>query len=347
MKHGSLFSGIGGFDLAAEWMGWKNVFHCEIDPFCQKILKRHFPKSISYGDIKQTDFTIHRGGIDILTGGFPCQPFSLAGEGKGSDDNRYLWPEMFRVIREIQPAWVVGENVPGIFRKKFKLAFEDICTSLESEGYSLQIFNIPSASIGSWDKRNRVWFIAYNYRFGCNYEQEESEQSLQNKNRDNTIKEQGGDNQQCGVGESDTITSNFTQHGERELSIQQRGQDKTRNIDIDGKIKEHSDLKSTVGKCTRKTRPWRNGRPNKISDTYQSSLQGYSWNELTKGQKETIRRGGEANWKRNWIEVASELCGSNARIPNRVDRIKSLGNSVNPHAAFQIFKAIEIVNKYF
>ena len=114
MKHGSLFSGIGGFDLAAEWMGWDNIFHCEWNPFGQKILKHHFPNSISYNDIKETDFTIHKGNIDIITGGFPCQPYSTAGKRKGKADERHLFPEMLRVIKEVQPTWVIGENVRGL-----------------------------------------------------------------------------------------------------------------------------------------------------------------------------------------------------------------------------------------
>jgi hypothetical protein len=114
MNHASLFSGIGGFDLAAEWVGWNNVFHCEWNPFGQKILKHHFPKSISYNDITKTDFTIHRGEIDILTGGFPCQPYSTAGLRKGKADERHLFPEMLRAIKEIKPKWVIGENVRGL-----------------------------------------------------------------------------------------------------------------------------------------------------------------------------------------------------------------------------------------
>jgi hypothetical protein len=114
MNHGSLFSGIGGFDLAAEWAGWNNIFHCEWNPFGQRVLKHHFPKSISYNDITKTDFTIHKGAIDILSGGFPCQPYSMAGLRKGKEDERHLWPEMLRAIREIQPSWVVGENVSGL-----------------------------------------------------------------------------------------------------------------------------------------------------------------------------------------------------------------------------------------
>ena len=103
MKHLSLFSGIGGFDLAASWMGWENVAHCEINEFCRKVLKYHFPNSISHEDIKKTDFSPYRGTINIVSGGFPCQPYSLAGKRLGKNDDRHLWPEMLRAIREIKP----------------------------------------------------------------------------------------------------------------------------------------------------------------------------------------------------------------------------------------------------
>ena len=114
MTHASLFSGIGGAELAASWMGWNNLFLCEINPFGRKILDYYFKESKSYEDITKTDFREWRGKVDVLTGGFPCQPFSQAGKRKGDTDDRYLWPEMLRAIREIQPTWVVGENVAGI-----------------------------------------------------------------------------------------------------------------------------------------------------------------------------------------------------------------------------------------
>lgn len=115
MNHASLFSGIGGFDLAAREVGWNNVFQCEIDPFCQSVLKYYFPKTVLYEDIERTDFTSWKGKIDVPTGGFPCQPFSVAGQRKGADDNRYLWPEMLRVIRETRPLWVIDENWNNVY----------------------------------------------------------------------------------------------------------------------------------------------------------------------------------------------------------------------------------------
>lgn len=114
MNHASLFSGIGGAEVAASMMGWQNLFHCEIQEFPRKVLQYWFPNSESYEDITKTDFHQWQGKVDVLTGGFPCQPFSLAGRRKGADDNRYLWPQMLRAIRQIHPTWVVGENVNGI-----------------------------------------------------------------------------------------------------------------------------------------------------------------------------------------------------------------------------------------
>ena len=165
MTHGSLFSGIGGFDLAAEWMGWENVFHCEWNPFCQKVLKYHFPKSISYEDITKTDFTIHKGKVDVITGGFPCQPYSTAGKRLGKDDERHLFPEMLRAIKEIQPRWIIGENVRGLVSWNDGLVFNEIYDDLERESYEVQSFILPAASVGAPHKRDRIFFVAHSERF--------------------------------------------------------------------------------------------------------------------------------------------------------------------------------------
>ena len=161
MTHASLFSGIGGFDLAAEWAGWTNAFNCEIDPFCQKILKYHFPDAKQYRDIKTTDFAVWRGRIDVLTGGFPCQPFSLAGKRKGTEDERHLWPEMLRAIQQIRPRWIVGENVFGIVNWSEGMVFEQVCSDMETEGYEVQPFILPACAVGAPHRRDRCWFIAH------------------------------------------------------------------------------------------------------------------------------------------------------------------------------------------
>jgi len=162
MTHGSLFSGIGGFDLAAEWAGFTNLFNCEWEEFPRKVLKHHFPNAEQFGDIHDFDATKYNGRIDILSGGFPCQPFSVAGKRKGSEDERHLWPEMLRVIGECQPRWVVGENVRGLCSWSNGLVFETCCTDLEALGYSVQSFIIPACAAGNAPhRRDRVWIVAH------------------------------------------------------------------------------------------------------------------------------------------------------------------------------------------
>lgn len=181
MRHGSLFSGIGGFDLAAEWMGWENVFHCEWMPFPSQVLHYHFPNSISYEDITKTDFTIHRGNIDILTGGFPCQPYSSAGKRLGKEDERHLWPHMLRAIQEIEPSYVVGENVRGLTNWNGGVVFEEVCADLETCGYEVQPILLPACAVGAPHRRDRIWFVATNsdnlrqHECECNNEEFTSE----------------------------------------------------------------------------------------------------------------------------------------------------------------------------
>jgi len=163
LSHGSLFSGIGGFDLAAQWMGWNNIFQVEKDDWCRKVLAKNFPKTERFADIK--DFTGHEytNRIDVISGGFPCQPFSVAGQRKGKDDDRYLWEEMLRVIKTIKPTYVVGENVAGIIN----MALDTVLSDLEELGYSTEAFVIPACAIGAAHRRDRVWVIAYNVQQQC------------------------------------------------------------------------------------------------------------------------------------------------------------------------------------
>ena len=184
MTHGSLFSGIGGFDLAAEWMGWENVFHCEWNKFGQQVLKYYWPNSISYDDITKTDFTIHRGKIDIITGGFPCQPYSSAGKRLGKEDERHLWPQMLRTIREIQPRWVVGENVLGLVNWSGGLVFHEVQADLEAEGYEVQPFVLPAVSVNAPHRRDRVWFVAHSKNNGWDGGEFEQRQGVETNQRE-------------------------------------------------------------------------------------------------------------------------------------------------------------------
>tara|TARA_R110001632_G_C11274172_1_gene411136 strand:+ start:163 stop:1065 length:903 start_codon:yes stop_codon:yes gene_type:complete len=161
MNHASLFSGIGGFDLAAEWTGWNNVFNCEWEEFPRKVLKHHFPNAKQYEDIKDFNANEYRGRIDVLSGGFPCQPFSVAGQRKGTEDDRHLWPEMLRIIGECQPRWVVGENVRGLVSWSDGLVLKEVYSDLENLGYSVQSFIIPACATSAPHRRDRVWIVAH------------------------------------------------------------------------------------------------------------------------------------------------------------------------------------------
>ena len=188
MTHASVFSGIGGPEVAATMLGWDNLFHCEINPFGRRVLDYWYPNSKSYEDITTTDFTEWRGRVDVLTGGFPCQPFSYAGRRRGAEDDRYLWPSMYRAIDEIQPTWVVAENVAGILtmveqgevskvagsatlfdafddlRGRYELretfTLQRICTDLESHGYAVQPVLVPACAVGAPHRRDRVFIVA-------------------------------------------------------------------------------------------------------------------------------------------------------------------------------------------
>jgi DNA (cytosine-5)-methyltransferase 1 len=168
MTHGSLFSGIGGFDLAAEWMGWENKFHCEWNEFGQKVLHHYWPQAELFTDITKSNFTKYANTIDILSGGFPCQPYSSAGKRLGKEDERHLWPEMLRAIREIQPSWVVGENVLGLVNWSGGLVFHEVQTNLEDQGYEVQPVVLAAAGVGAPHRRDRIFFVAYCDRNGLN-----------------------------------------------------------------------------------------------------------------------------------------------------------------------------------
>lgn len=162
MKVLDLFAGIGGFSLATHWMGWETVAFVERDPFCQKVLRKNFGQDIKiHDDITTFSGKPFRGRVDIVTGGFPCQPASIAGQRKGKDDDRYLFPQMLRVVDESKPAWVVAENVRGLLSVGNGELFEEVCSLLDGIGYTVQTFCIPASAVDAPHRRDRLWIVAH------------------------------------------------------------------------------------------------------------------------------------------------------------------------------------------
>ena len=160
-----LFSGIGGFSLGLHSTGiFDTIKFVEFDKYCQKVLNKNFPNIPIEGDIRNVKGTEFE--ADVITGGFPCQPFSVAGKQKGTNDNRYLWPEMFRLIKEIKPEFVIGENVQGIINIQNGMVLRQVQDDLESEGFEVQCFLIPASGIGAWHQRYRVWIVGHSEHNG-------------------------------------------------------------------------------------------------------------------------------------------------------------------------------------
>jgi len=159
--HLDLFSGIGGFALAAKWNGYRTVGFCDNEPYAQAVLKKHWPEVPCYKDIREVRGELYAG-VTLLTGGFPCQPFSVAGKQRGKDDNRYLWPEMLRVIQEARPAWIIGENVAGIVN----LALDQVCADLEGQGYEVEPIIVPACAVDAPHRRDRVWIVGHSNNKG-------------------------------------------------------------------------------------------------------------------------------------------------------------------------------------
>jgi DNA (cytosine-5)-methyltransferase 1 len=157
MNHLDLFSGIGGFSIAAEQCGFKTIGFSEINPYASSILKRHWPDVPNFGDITKSETWPNIGPVRLLTGGFPCQPFSVSGKRLGASDDRALWSSMLRVIERFQPDWVVGENVPGIIN----MELDNVLSDLESVGYSAWPLVIPACAVDARHRRDRVWILAH------------------------------------------------------------------------------------------------------------------------------------------------------------------------------------------
>lgn len=316
ITHGSLFSGIGGFDLAAEWAGWENLFHCEINEFGRKVLNYYWPNAISYEDITKTDFTIWRGKIDVLTGGFPCQPYSTAGKRLGKEDERHLWPEMLRVIREIQPTWVVGENVSGLINWSGGLVFDEVQADLEAIGYEVTPFLLPACAVNAPHRRDRIWFVAYKntdeIRRGSNKWEEES-----NFRKFGNFS--SGNNEQLPTDNEQTFSDSKFERLQR--------------CESNNEQSKHFQFK-------------RPGEAQIITNTNGFGLRGESYRIGNTGFFDKNCKG--ADWTN--FPTQSPICNGDDGLSSRLsgitfskwrnESIKACGNAIVPQVVYQIFKAI-------
>lgn len=334
MKHIGLFEGIGGFSLAARWMGWETIAWCEWNEFGQKVLKHHFPKATPHGDITKTDFTIYAGKCDILTGGFPCQPYSAAGKRLGKEDDRHLWPEMLRAIREIQPGWVVGENVRGLTNWNGGVVFDEVQADLEAEGYEVLPFLLPACAVNAPHRRDRIWFVAYNNDTGTNIgsgidrnrqaenegRQGQPQPEYRTDGRDGvTAYTQNKSKRKSGGNNSGRCTDEFEPHN----------RDKVRNST--GSISEVRDASNTDSKRHEKQQ---------FASIADRQKRQYCKTDFT------AQPGSWSNFP-----TQSPICSRDDGIPGGLDgitfskwrneSIKAYGNAIVPQVALQIFKAIE------
>lgn len=323
MKHGSLFNGVGGFQLAAQWIGWENVMSCEINKVLNQVTKFYYPNCIQHEDIRETDFTVYRGKIDILTGGFPCQPYSSAGKRLGKEDERHLWPEMLRAVGEIEPPFIVGENVYGLVNWNGGLVFDEVQIELETKGYQIAPIILPACAVNAPHRRDRIWFVAYSNKCAKKSSGKSDRIIGEGSNYNDEQKERGEQAEQY-FGCSDVLQVDTNTTNTRIESMRQKRKDSIYGLE-----------------------PITNSERKRQSKQRQPIVSMYS---------ETHKE-----WKASWSyddgrwPTQSPICSGNDGLPTGLDgftvstwrqeQIKAYGNAIVPQVAYEIFKAIKSIQK--
>ena len=305
LTHLSLFTGIGGIDIAAEWAGFKTIGQVERNEYANKILRLRFGDIPRWDDIHDVsaDDVRRKTGVKrptLITGGFPCQPFSTAGKRRGKEDDRYLWPEMLRVVSELRPAWVVGENVAGIV----SMALDDCLSDLEGEGYAVRAFLIPACAVGAWHRRDRVFIVATDARHVPGSTEQELQQAIPEK----PVTSSTGQLYPKTFTDTDSSkTTRQQQHGGKML-------------------------------CKGSERPCQPS--GMVPDTDSPGLQGHrGFGEKWECSDELFAWTGCKPFEGIW-ESEPRLGRLAHGVPHRVDRLRCLGNAVVPQHIYPILKAI-------
>jgi len=319
-----LFSGIGGFSLGLESTGgFETIAFVEKDDFCQKVLKKHWPNTTIEGDIRNVKGDKYE--ADVITGGFPCQPFSVAGKRKGTDDDRYLWDETIRVVRECKPRWFIGENVEGLININNGMVLRQVQTDLEKEGFEVQCLVIPASGIGAWHQRKRIWIMGYAKHNGHSSSKIKrgsnttDDNSKKRQNQTTKFERTSGPinngNVRMDVPNSKSISSN------------------------DGRYGKNSKEKQIQLKAGRES------STTNLSNSNNERLQGLNSKSILREQELGLSTNKNDEGRETWWQTQSRICG----VPNGVsfeldkgrnNRIKSLGNSIVPQIVRQLGFAI-------
>ena len=316
-----LFSGIGGFSFAADKFGIKTIAFVEKEPFCQKVLKKHWNDVPIIDDIRKVKGDNY-GSTTIVSGGFPCQPFSVAGKRKGTDDDRYLWDETIRVVAECKPRWFIGENVDGLVNIQDGMVLRQVQDDLEKEGFQVQCLVIPASGVGAWHQRKRVWIIAYSEHNG-----------LYRPKGDATIKSSNQSEEWVSIGDDKNVSNANSGELHGCMSTSRLCGEKLKGLDSNEE-KDRNEIWSETERCGEQVADRGNVSD---SDKQRTQIQ-------TKRKQPSIKVSGSTEQK-SWWQTQSKLCG----VPNgisyeldkgRVNRLKALGNSIVPQIAEQLFKSI-------